>query len=252
MAKEPDDRYGSPGALGRAAQRALGATSSSEPSTGPNAVTQAAPTKSAKPAPYDAGPTPPGWQVPQQQSPSQTRPWLMPAVIIVAAALLLGGIGVVIGLLSRQNSAPPTNTSSPNGYTIPTQTSSYQPESPPSPPNPPALPPPVAGPDNSASHESCDDGYSLPNVTGFGTHSQRGTPGTSCFFTKSVLFAYWNRYGNASRAQRSVSAAGMVACPSVGGSAVCDGNNFVMQCAAYGSDSWITCRGGNDAVVYLY
>ena len=31
MAKDPDDRYGSPGALGRAAQRALGAT----PSRGP-------------------------------------------------------------------------------------------------------------------------------------------------------------------------------------------------------------------------
>lgn len=89
-------------------------------------------------------------------------------------------------------------------------------------------------------------------MAGFGTHSQRGTPETSCFFAKSVLIAYWNRYGNASRAQRSVSGPGMVACPSVGGAADCDGSNFVMQCAAHGSDSWITCHGGNDAVVYLY
>ena len=36
MAKDPDDRYGSPGALGRAAQRALGEHPSG-PSTGPNA-----------------------------------------------------------------------------------------------------------------------------------------------------------------------------------------------------------------------
>jgi serine/threonine protein kinase len=254
LAKEPDDRYGSPGALGRAAQRALGATPSSSPSSGPNVITQAAPTKSAAPAPYDTGPTLPAWQASQQQPPSQTRPWLVPAVIIVAVALLLGGIGVVIGLLARQNSAPPTNASSPNGYTVPSASPSYQPESPPSPPNPPAPAPPpaVTGPDNSASHESCDDGYSLTNMTGFGTRSQRGTPETSCFFVKSVLISYWNRYGNASRAQRSVSAAGMVACPSVGGAAVCDGNNFLMQCAAYGSDGWITCRGGNDAVVYLY
>jgi serine/threonine-protein kinase len=252
MAKEPDDRYGSPGALGRAAQRALGAGPSSEPSTGPNVVTQAAPTKPA--TPYDAGPTLPGWQVPQQQAPGQNRSWLMPGVIIVAAALLLGGIGVVIGLLARQNSAPPTNTSSPTGYAVPSASPSYQPESPASPPSAPApaLPPPVRGPDNSASHESCNDGYSLTNMAGFGTHSQRGTPETSCFFAKSVLIAYWNRYGNANRALRSVSAPGMVDCPSVGGAAVCDGNNFVMQCAANGSDSWITCRGGNDAVVYLY
>ena len=40
MAKDPEDRYGSPGALGRAAQRALEATSSSGPSTGPFAGTQ--------------------------------------------------------------------------------------------------------------------------------------------------------------------------------------------------------------------
>ena len=69
---------------------------------------------------------------------SQTRPWLMPAVIIVAAALLLGGIGVVIGLLARQNSAAPTYTSSPTGDTVPSASPSYQPESPPSPPNAPA------------------------------------------------------------------------------------------------------------------
>jgi serine/threonine protein kinase len=110
MAKDPDDRYASPGALGRAAQRALGATSSG-PSTGPSAVTQAAPAS----APGNSGPTLAAWQVGQQRSPSpqqstsQARPWLVPAVIIVAAAFILGGIGVVIGLLARQNSAPPSH-----------------------------------------------------------------------------------------------------------------------------------------------
>lgn len=92
----------------------------------------------------------------------------------------------------------------------------------------------------------------LVNMTGFGTHSQRGTPETSCLFAKNVLLAYWDQYGNASRQPRSVSAPGAVGCPSVGRGAACDGDDFVMQCAAYGSDSWITCRGGIDAVVYLY
>ncbi len=68
MAKDPDDRYGSPGALGRAAQRALGATSSA-PSTGPTAVTQAAPTYLAPSVPGDSGPSLAAWQVGQQHSP---------------------------------------------------------------------------------------------------------------------------------------------------------------------------------------
>jgi serine/threonine kinase PknH len=261
MAKEPDDRYGSPGALGRAAQRALGATPSSGPSTGPTAVTQAAPVNPAASSAENSGPTLPAWQVAQQHSPrsqqpvsGQARPWLLPAVIIVAAALLLGGIGVVIGLLARQNSAPPTSASPSSGYTVPTPPPSYQPEAPPSPPNPPgpSVPPAVTGPDNSPSHVSCDDGFSLTNTTGFGTRSQRGSGGTSCFFARSVLVSYWNRYRNASRDPRSVSAPGAVDCRSIEGSAVCDGSNFVMQCAAEGSDNWITCRGGNEAVVYLY
>jgi serine/threonine kinase PknH len=154
MAKDPDDRYGSPGALGRAAQRALGVTPSG-PSTGPTAVTQAAPVPPAAPASGNSGPTLAAWQVAQQHSPapqqpstSPTRPWLMPAVITAAAALILGGIGVVIGLLARQSSTPPTSAPPTSGYTVPTPTQSYQPEEPPSSPTPlsPAVQPTIAGP----------------------------------------------------------------------------------------------------------
>jgi serine/threonine-protein kinase len=154
MAKDPDDRYGSPGALGRAAQRALGVTPSG-PSTGPSAVTQAAPVPPAAPASENSGPTLAAWQVAQQHSPapqqpstSPARPWLMPAVIIAAAALILGGIGVVIGLLARQNSTPPTSAPPTSGYTVPTPTPSYQPEEPPSSPTQlsPAVQPTIAGP----------------------------------------------------------------------------------------------------------
>ena len=140
------------------------------------------------------------------------------------------------------------------GYTVPTPTPSYQPEAPPSPLNPPgpSVPPGLGGPDNSASHASCDNGFSLTNKAGYGTHSSRGSGGTSCFFARSVLISYWNRYGNASREQRTVDAPGAVDCRTVEGNAVCAGSNFVLQCAAEGADVWITCRGGNDAVVYLY
>lgn len=256
MAKEPDDRYGSPGALGRAAERALG-TVASGPSTGPSAVTQLAPTGMAAPTPSSTQPDTPSAA---PNAPAQARQWLLPVVVTVVAVLLLAGIGVMIGLLARQNAGPSTDAAPEStrytGYPVPAHPPSYRPEPLPPPPAPapvrPASPPGVTGPDNSVGHQFCDDGYSLANASGFGTHSKRGSRATSCYFAQSVLLAYWNQYGSASRESRTVSAPGAVPCSSVGGGVTCNGNDFVLHCAAYGSDNWITCRGGNDAVVYLY
>ncbi|OBB96199.1 hypothetical protein A5781_14960 [Mycobacterium sp. 852002-30065_SCH5024008] len=116
MAKDPDDRYGSPGALGRAAQRALGSTSSSGPSTGPFAAPQHAASGAGGAGDYASEPTRPAWQF-NQQVPDQGRPWLMPAVIIFATVLLLGGIGVVIALLAQQNHSPSTTLTPTAGST---------------------------------------------------------------------------------------------------------------------------------------
>lgn len=258
MAKEADDRYGSAGALGRAAERALGSLASG-PSTGPSAVTQLAPTAMAAPTPSS---TQPETLSTGPNAAAQPRQWLVPVMVTVVAVLLLAGIGVMIGLLARQNAAPATDAAPQptryTGYPVPAQTPSYRPEPVPPPPPPapaparPATPPGVTGPDNSVNHQSCDDGYSLTNASGFGTHSKRGSRASSCYFAQSVLLAYWNQYGNASRESRTVSAPGAVPCSSVGRDVTCDGNNFVLYCAAYGFDNWITCRGGNDAVVYLY
>jgi len=68
--------------------------------------------------------------------------------------------------------------------------------------------------------------------------------------------AYWNSYSSPSRDSRQVMVAGAIPCPQVRANAPmdvqCSGNDFVMSCAVYGSDPWITCTGGNNAKVYLY
>jgi serine/threonine-protein kinase len=145
----------------------------------------------------------------------------------VAAALALGGIAISIVALVQNDSSTDASPALSNGAPI------------------------VTGPDQSKLHQSCDQGFALPARDGFGTHAGRGTPETSCFFTDSVLRAYWDQYGNASPLPRSVSAPGAVDCAIVAG-AECDGSDFLMKCQQYTGDKWITCTGGQSARVYLW
>jgi serine/threonine-protein kinase len=228
MAKHPDDRYGTAGALGRAAHRALG--TGGHPSSAADAT---------RPIAADASSTPSGqvdWNLPDavttvvpgdRESSPRRRRWVLPAVIAVAA-LVLAGVGVVIGLLVHGRAGQP-----------------------PTPPGRAGSPPLVTGPDLSTLHQSCDQGFTLPTATGFGTHAGRGTPETSCLFANSVLTSYWAEYGNASPLPRAVSAPGAVDCKAVPG-ALCNGSNFLMHCQQLPGDSWITCIGGSGARVYLW
>ena len=220
------------------------------PPTGPIAAYQPGPATQG-PVEHDL-PTQPG-AIYGSAAPSRpARSRVMPAVIAGVAAVLLAAVGVVIGLLAhRDSSSPPA--ASPTSIASDTE-SSEPTETPIATPEPDALPPMVHGPDSSASHESCDEGYSLPNSTRWGSRAGRGTPETSCFFVNSVLQSYWSQFDDASRDERVVSTPGSVPCHTVNG-AQCDPSDdslFLMTCAAYGSDSWITCTGGNNARVYLY
>ncbi len=103
MAKEPDDRYGSAGALGRAAQRAL---TGGGPDTG--SISTSAPTMTAPPRTPPSEPnraqspvfTPPTQTSTSAQAEPGSRSSSVPMVLIaVAAAVLLGAVGMVIGLL---------------------------------------------------------------------------------------------------------------------------------------------------------
>jgi serine/threonine protein kinase len=122
MAKHPDDRYGSAGALGRAAQRALTA----EPRVSAAADTMLAPQhpgqfgghwpSDGQPGSPTTGPT---VVVRAEDLGGRSGQWLLPIIIAISAALLLGAVGVVIGLLANRNSGP-SAPSTTIGYPAPT------------------------------------------------------------------------------------------------------------------------------------
>jgi serine/threonine-protein kinase len=88
MAKDPDDRFGTASGLVRAAQRAIGGGNS---------------TLVMPPGVAPAGPTEMPVERPEVK---KGRAWVLPTVIAVATALIVGGVGVTIGLLTKQEASP--------------------------------------------------------------------------------------------------------------------------------------------------
>jgi len=96
--------------------------------------------------------------------------------------------------------------------------------------------------------EDCAGGFQITGQVGWASQGVRGSPAATCSFVGNVLKAYWDA-ADPSREPRSVVAAGAIPC---GQGAACVGDDFFVTCSAEGSDPWITCRGGRDAVVILY
>jgi serine/threonine protein kinase len=120
MAKHPDDRYGSAGALGRAAKRAL----SAEQPAPPLADTMLAPQNASAPLnypPFNAQSSAPTTVLVGPIEQPSRKPVVL-TVIGITAALLVGGIGVVIGLLANRNSATEPSTAALIPYSNPVPT----------------------------------------------------------------------------------------------------------------------------------
>lgn len=99
MAKDPDDRYGTAGALVRAAQRAAGGGDST-------------------PAPPPMRPGASTEGITDRPANGRWRAWRLPAMVAVATASILAVTGVVLGLLTTSdrdvpNSAVPVQTGPP-------------------------------------------------------------------------------------------------------------------------------------------
>lgn len=141
MAKHPDDRYGSAGALGRAAKRAIAPDMAA--SAGRDTLL-ASHYENAPPScpPFNVQypyPTPgPAGPVSVQQG--NSKKLIVLTAVGVAVALLIGGLGLVIGLVAERNSSnPETPTAAPPvPYTNPVPT--YETESPPLPTQPARAP----------------------------------------------------------------------------------------------------------------
>lgn len=245
----------------------------------PNPPAPANPYASANPYPpanpYPSWPPTPQVQLPPQASaPSGPLPvvygpakdvprWAVPSIVAICAAVVLTAVGVIVGYLAKLNSPSEPTAAPMTAMTYPSaaESTTAESQSPRTPsvaaPTVPAVgtpPPLVTGPDQTGSHQTCDAGYQAPGETGFASHSGRGSIDTSCVFSQNVLLSYWSTYGSASLAPRTVSAVGAVPCNTVSG-ASCDPRNpanFLMQCGQDGTDNWLRCIGGKDAVVYLW
>lgn len=234
----------------------------------------APPTQYAATGPVTSPTQPTYWQGPSTQPPhyppsgplpaQQKSSWVVPVVIAVCAAVLLGVVGVTLVLLnsgdsdqgnpsasgrSSESEAAPNDESDdpstteretssvPTTSTTTTTTTTRA-----------LVPPPIVrGTD--ANNQSCDDGIAYGTATGPGTRGARGSDATTCLFVRNVLYAYWES-GAPTSAPRTVQALGSVDCRDTGGR--CSGEYFIMDCATMGSDDWITCTGGNNARVYIY
>ncbi|WP_156744461.1 hypothetical protein [Mycobacterium sp. E740] len=188
-----------------------------------------------------------GWTPAPKQSSSTAK-----IVAGVAAAVAVAAVVVSIALVNNHESTTTTTSPTTHGWTD--GETSYSIDSPTSTDRVVELvpPPDLLQTSDLKGDSSCIGGKPIPNHPGglVGPGSNK----TSCMFAWNVGQAYWASNPSLDTVQHVV-ARGAVGCLEVQQSSpgvVCQGNDFVMQCARHGSDRWITCIGGNEAKVYIF
>ncbi|MCV7056613.1 serine/threonine protein kinase [Mycolicibacterium gilvum] len=254
MAKEPDDRYGSAGALARAAQRAISGPAELDPNATMAAAhvnypteqhTRRAPAPQVPPTPMPASAT--------VQESGISKPMIIG--VAASAALFLAAAGIAVGMIAAQSG----DSGNQNAVQNPSLTRLPAPERPlpagqrptiqdrTSAPRPAVAPPAVTGVDGLG--QRCDSGVQVLGSPGAGSRAVRGSTETSCRFVENVLTAYWDA-GGPNASPRTISAAGGVPCNPR--RARCAGDFYILECSPFDTGDWVTCRGGVNAVVHIY
>lgn len=187
----------------------------------------------------------------RQPSRMSASKWGLVAAAFVATTALVAAIAY---LLVRDTDTLPTTQATqtwPTPGNLPQTGTQPPPQSPPAPQITFSTPSALIRAADSFGDTRCSDGAPLSRWPGY--RAGRGSESTTCLFAIHVGEAYWTTAPTPSRIPRNVIAPGRVSCADVGiPSSQCSGDDFVMTCKMEGSDDWVTCRGGKDAVVYLF
>jgi eukaryotic-like serine/threonine-protein kinase len=204
-------------------------------------------------------PSAPPALAPPAGAPASSKTAIWAAAATIAAVIVVAAVVVAV-VLSHRNTG--TTTSAPNSYSTPSTYSAT--DSPaaqaPTPTRLTFATPPMAlqGADHDGDTQ-CDGGFALPR----GYRVSPTTPTsyasfTSCAFAIVVgqSFLASNPDLTSPQVASTIAAQSPHAnCPDVQSNnpnVECSGNAFLMRCQEEGADQWITCRGGNNAIVYVY
>jgi serine/threonine protein kinase len=250
--------------LGHAIEQAQHQKKTATPTPAPVSASPAAPpaptVHSRPPVGHSAPPPPPSgppvW-APPASAPASSRAAVWAAVAAVAA-VVVAVVAITVAVVAGRHSEP---TAAPgNLSTTPSGSDSNSPKQTPTPTTPTFATPPslLQGADRDGDTQ-CDGGFSLPRGYRVGPATPTSSDKfTSCAFAMVVGQSYLATNPDPTSPQTPISVAALsplVNCPDVQSNnpnVQCSGNAFLMQCQEENVDQWITCRGGNDAIVYIY
>jgi eukaryotic-like serine/threonine-protein kinase len=255
--------------LGQATEEAQYRTKTAAPAATPLAapetpVVHSRPTANSAPPARPSLPPPsaPPAGAPPAGAPASSKAAIWAAVAAIAAVIVVGVVVVAVVLGKHKTAAPssaPYSSTSPSGSGYDSPTAPAQAPAP-APTTPTFAPPPLAlqGEDRNGDAQ-CAGGFALPR--GYRVSPAAPTYSdvfTSCSFAIVVGQSYLANNPNLTSPQASISIAAQsprASCSDVQSAhpnVECSGDAFLMHCAEEGADQWITCRGGNDAIVYIY